>query len=95
MIFSVVTIVFAIISFFHPWFFIGAIIAIVLAVAEYILELTHASLFDSAAIAVSSISLGVIALGLAIASIIVSLKAINAPTTGFQPAMAILISSYL
>jgi hypothetical protein len=73
MLFSVVAIIFSIVSFFHPWFFIGSIIAIVLAVGEYILELTHADLFDSPAIGVSAIVLGIAALVLTIISIIVGL----------------------
>lgn len=88
MIFCIVTIVFSIISFFQPWFFIGTIVAIVLAAGEYILELTHAEIFSSGAIAISSIALGILALALAIASIIVSLKTINAPKIGYQPVFA-------
>ena len=73
----VISIILSIISFFHPWFFIGVCIALVLGAVEYILELTHADIFDSAAIGASVIVLGVGALILGVIAIIVALNKIN------------------
>ena len=77
MLFSLIAIILSIVTFFHPWFFIGSSIAIVCAVVEYILELTHADLFDSPAIGVSTVVLGIIALVLAVIALIVGLNNIG------------------
>ena len=82
MIFAIVAIIFSIISFFQPWFFIAAAISLVLSAGEYIFELAHGEAFDSAATIISVVVVGILALTLTVISIIVSLKAINNPDHG-------------
>ena len=79
MICSVVTIVFAILTFFYPWCFIGVIAALVAAVAEYIVEIvvSQGALFEMPVLTVSAIVLTVAALVLGVIAIINGLNAIN------------------
>lgn len=77
MICAVITIILAIISFFHPWFFIPTIVLMVLCVAEFIVESITSDLLSSPAVGVGAGILGVAALILTVISLIVSLKALN------------------
>lgn len=91
MILAVLTIVFSIISFFQPWFFIGSIVCLVLAVGEYIFEVLQADLFDNAALVITSVILGIAALALGIISLICGLNSIN---NASEPAANLLLNLF-
>ena len=90
MICAVITIVLAIISFFYPWFFIGAIVGIVLCVTEFIIEGITSKFLSYTPLAIGAAVLGVIALVLTIISIVTSLRAINSDNGNIPLVMSLL-----
>ena len=81
MLFLFITIVFGIISFSSRWFMIGAVVSMVLAIVEFILELSvfQAPIFENTILAVCTVILGAAALILTIISIISFINTGNAP----------------
>ena len=79
MVCSVLTIIFAVISFFHPWFFIGSTACLILAVVEFIVEITVSEMFVNEILSKVAIVLGACALVIGIVALIVALIKINKP----------------
>ena len=78
MICAVITIILSIVTYCgHPWMFIGAAIALVLTVVEFIIEIVTGGILNNIALAVSAIVLGIIALVMGVIAVIIGVSNIG------------------